>query len=105
MAHQVGPEAVLFRALKSVRPYVVLGNRNALAGVAIGGDIELLVSDPRHAERQLVAELGTPRFVARRPYVIGMYYDCLHPDLLRSIALREVARCQRSPAEPAAGTL
>jgi thymidylate kinase len=88
MAHQAVPATALLRALDSLGPYVVLRNHDVLANLATGGDIDLLVSDPRDAERQLVAELGAPLFVARRSYVTGLFYDWGHVDLLPSLEWR-----------------
>ena len=59
-----------------------------LTNVAMGGDIDLLVRDPQQAERQLVADLGTPLFVARRSYVTGLFYDWGHVDLLSTLEWR-----------------
>jgi thymidylate kinase len=88
MAHQAVPELALLRALDSLGPYVVLRNHDVVANVATGGDIDLLVPDLRDAERKLVAELGTPLFVARRSYVIGLFYDWGHVDLLPTLEWR-----------------
>ena len=75
-------------ALDSLGPYVILRNHNVRAHLAAGGDIDLLVPDRRHAERQLVAELGMPLFIARRSYVTGLFYDWGHIDLLPSLQWR-----------------
>jgi thymidylate kinase len=88
MAHQTVPETELMHALDSLGPYVILRNHDVRAHLAAGGDIDLLVPDRRHAERQLVAELGVPRFIARRSYVTGLFYDWGHIDLLPSLQWR-----------------
>src|SRR5918994_4497277 len=88
MAHQAVPETALMRALNSLGPYVILRNHDVHAHLATGGDIDLLVQDPRHAENQLVVELGAPLFVARRSYVTGLFYDWGHIDLLPSLQWR-----------------
>jgi thymidylate kinase len=66
----------------------VLRNHDVLANIARGGDIDLLVPDPNHAERQLVAKLGVPQFIVRRSYVAGLFYDWGHVDLLPSLEWR-----------------
>jgi thymidylate kinase len=88
MAYQAVPEAALLRALHSLGPYVILRNHDVLAHLATGGDIDLLVADRRQAERRLVAELGTPVFVARRSYVTGLFYNWGHIDLIPSLQWR-----------------
>lgn len=88
MAHQAIPEMALMRALSSLGPYVILRNHDIYNHLATGGDIDLLVPDRRHAERQLVAELGAPLFFARRSYVTGLFYDWGHIDLLPSLQWR-----------------
>jgi thymidylate kinase len=88
MAHQTVPERELMRALDSLGPYVILRNHDIHTHLATGGDIDLLVPDPRHAERRLVAELGAPLFVARRSYVTGLFYDWGNIDLLPSLEWR-----------------
>ena len=82
------PDEALLRALDSLGPYVVLRNHDILSHLIGGGDVDLLVADRRRAERQLVAGLGTPLFVARRSYVTGLFYDWGHVDLLPSLEWR-----------------
>jgi hypothetical protein len=45
------PRTALMHTLKSVEPTVMLGNRNPFANLFMGREIELRVSDPRHADR------------------------------------------------------
>jgi thymidylate kinase len=96
MAHQAVPELALLRALDALGPYVVLRNHDVYAHLATGGDIDLLVPDPRHAERQLVGELGAPLFVERRSYVTGLFYDWGHIDLLPSLEWRGATYLDRA---------
>jgi thymidylate kinase len=88
MARHTVPEAALLRALGSLGPYVVLRNHDVVAHLATGGDVDLLVPDPEHAEQRLVAELGVPAYVARRSYVTGLFYEWGHVDLLPSLEWR-----------------
>jgi thymidylate kinase len=96
MALQAVPETALVRALESLGPYVVLRNHDVLAHLATGGDIDLLVPDPRHAEHQLLAELGAPLFVSNRSYVTGLFYDWGHIDLLPSLQWRGATYLDRN---------
>jgi thymidylate kinase len=75
-------------ALESLGPYVVLRNHDVLAHLGSGGDIDLLVPNARHAERQLVGALGAPSYVARRSYVTGLFYEWGHLDLLPHLEWR-----------------
>jgi thymidylate kinase len=88
VADQVLPEITLQRALESLPSFAVLRNHDVLTHVATGGDIDLLVPDPREAQRQLVAELGPPEFVDRRSYVTGLFYRWGHVDLFPTLEWR-----------------
>jgi thymidylate kinase len=96
MAHEAVPETALMRALDSLAPYVILRNHDVLAHLGTGGDIDLLVADPRYAQHQLIAELGAPLFVARRSYVTGLFYDWGHIDLLPSLQWRGATYLDRN---------
>lgn len=88
MSRPAAPEAALLPALSSLGSFVVLRNHDILGTIAGGGDVDVLVPDRKRAERQLIAELGLPLFVARRSYVTGLFYEWGHVDLLSTLEWR-----------------
>jgi hypothetical protein len=71
--------------LESRCDYAVVKNPDLWENLRRGGDWDLVVSDPRGAQRALVEALGHPRRVARRSYVVCYFFDWGEIDLLPSI--------------------
>lgn len=68
--------------LRDASDYVLLRNSDVAANLARGGDVDLLVDNPRSFSEKILGELGPPLNYVERSYVRGFFWRWGHVDLL-----------------------
>ncbi|MGC8876989.1 hypothetical protein [Thermus sp.] len=79
------PVEQLCALLRETDGYALLRNPDVAANLARGGDVDLLVDDPRSFSRRLLEELGPPLMHMERSYVQGFFWRWGHVDLLPTL--------------------